>query len=225
MLNATRSLGRREQSVLVLILLVVAVVSSIDRSFLSTTNFRDILVRCAPTSIIACGVMLVVVTGEIDISVGSMMASPAAVLGLGLSRQHYGRSSPALGLPLVLALGTLMGWTTGLLVTVGRVPSIMATLGLMTALRGVTTTLVMRGGNIQGLPDGLTRWTKQGLYGIPLGVWVAVMVVALTAWIIHRTPLGRRIYAVGSSPHSAMMAGLSRRSQSRRFGSSPIPDF
>ncbi len=207
MSSGRRFLGRREQSVLALIVLVVVIVTWMDHGFLGTTNLRDILVRCAPTAIVACGVMLVVVTGEIDISVGSLMALLAAVLGISLSRSHFDLST-GWGLMLVLMLGTLAGWTTGVLVTIGRVPSIMATLGLMTALRGVTT-LVMRGGNIQGLPDGLTRAAKQGLYGIPLSIVTAVLVIAMTAWIIHRTPLGRRIYAVGSSPHSAAMAGLS----------------
>jgi rhamnose transport system permease protein len=137
----------------------------------------------------------------------------AALLGLGLSRNHFALPT-GLGLILVLTIGTLAGLMTGTLVTVGRVPSIMATLGLMTALRG-TTTLAMRGGNIQGLPDGLTRWAKQGVYGIPMSVWTAAVVIAVTAWIIHRTPLGRRIYAIGSSPQSAVMAGLSTASVKR----------
>ncbi len=207
MIEVTRALGGRERNVLALIFLVVVVVGCFDDNFLSVTNLRDILVRSAPTAIVASGVMVVVVTGEIDISVGSLMALLAAVLGLSLSRNHFGLPS-VLGLPLIVALGTLTGWVTGMLVTVGRVPSIMVTLGLMTALRG-TTTLLMRGGNIQGLPDSLTRWTKQGPGGIPLGVWTAILVIAVTSWIIHRTPLGRRIFAVGSNPQSAAMAGLS----------------
>ena len=145
-----QNLGRRERSLLALIVLVTMAVTFIDRGFLSTTNLRDILVRCSPTAIVACGVMLVVVTGEIDISVGSLMALLAAVLGLSLSRDHA--AWPGwLGLALVLGLGTIAGWLTGVLVTIGRVPSIMVTLGLLTALRGLTT-LIMRGGNIQNLP-------------------------------------------------------------------------
>lgn len=197
---------RREAALLLLILLVTLVVSIVDPKFLSVANFRDILIRCAPTAILACGVMLVVVTGEIDISIGSLMALLAAVLGLGLSRDFAAWPS-ALGIPLVILLGTLMGWLTGWIVTVGKVPSIMATLGLMTALRGVTT-LAMRGGNIQALPDGLTFCTKQGLWGVPLNIWLALFVIGLTGWMIHQTPLGRRIFAVGSSPHSAHLAGL-----------------
>jgi len=206
MLDAVRRLPRREASVLTLVVLLAIVASCFDPGFLSTGNLRDILVRSAPTTIVCCGVMLVIVTGEIDISVGSLTALLAAFLGLAVSRDHGGWPC-WLALPLVLAAGTCIGWLTGLLVTVGRVPSIMATLGLLTALRGATT-LVMRGGNIQGLPDGLTAWAKQGLLGVPFSVWIAAAVVATTAWLIHRTALGRRLYALGSSPESAAMAGL-----------------
>lgn len=137
----------------------------------------------------------------------SDLALLAAVMGLCLSKQHA-QWSIWLGLPTVILLGTFVGWITGVLVTVGQVPSIMVTLGLLTALRG-TATLVMRGGNIQGLPEELTWLTKQGPLEIPLSIWTAVLVMAATAWIIHRTALGRRLYAVGSSSHSAAMAGLS----------------
>lgn len=199
-------LGHRERTVAVLILLLTLFASVVDVGFLSSTNLRDLVVRSAPTIIVACGVMLIVVTGEIDISVGSLMALLAALLGLTISSQQAGWPS-WLGIGLVLGSGTLVGWMTSVLVTVGRVPSIMVTLGLLTSLRGMTT-MMMRRGNIQGLPERLQWWTKQGPWGVPLSVWTAVLVVGLTAWIIHRTALGRRIFALGSNRHSALTAGL-----------------
>lgn len=199
-------LGRREQTVGALILFLTLLASCVDVSFLSTTNLRDLVVRSAPTAIISCGVMLIVVTGEIDISVGSLMALLAAILGLTVSSQQAGWPCAA-GIGLVLVVGTCFGWLTGFLVTVGRVPSIMVTLGLLTSLRGITT-LLMRRGNIQGLPESLQWWTKQGPLSVPLSVWTALGVVATTAWIIHRTALGRRIFALGSNRRSALMAGL-----------------
>lgn len=202
-----QQLGPRERSLLGLILLLTLVVAWFDPAFLARDNLRDILVRVAPTSIIACGVMLVVVTGEIDISVGSLMGLLAAILGLAVSH-HHSAWPLWIGLPLVLSLGTLLGFGTGVLVTVGRVPSIMVTLGLLTSLRGLTT-LIMGGENIDGLPDVLSAWTKRGVWGLPLSVWTSVAVVAMTAWIIHETALGRRLYAVGSSRHAAAVAGLS----------------
>lgn len=200
-------LRQREAGLAILILLIVAVVGAMDRGFLAAGNWNDILVRCAPTAIVACGVMLVILTGEIDISVGSLMAMLAAILGVMISEHHW-NLGVAVGIPLTLLTGAAMGAMTGMLVTVGRVPSIIVTLGLLTALRGFTIKM-MGGTNIDGLPAGLTWLAKQGVLGLPLGVWTAGLVIAATATLITWTPLGRRLYALGSSRHSARLTGLS----------------
>lgn len=202
-------LRQREVGLACLVVLITAAVGSIDSGFLTAGNWNDILVRSAPTAIVACGVMLVVLTGEIDISVGSLMAMLAALLGVMISEQHW-NLGVAVGVPATLLIGSLMGAFTGLLVTVGRVPSIIVTLGMLTALRGFTI-LMMGGTNIDGLPIGLTSLAKQGILGLPLGVWTAVIVISATATLITWTPLGRRLYALGSCLRSARLTGLSER--------------
>jgi ribose/xylose/arabinose/galactoside ABC-type transport system permease subunit len=203
----TALLRRREFGLTMMIAAVTIVVAAVDPGFLAVGNLKDILVRCAPTAIVACGVMLVIVTGEIDISVGSLMALLAAMMGIMISRNEW--DWPVwIGIPLTLLVGTLIGLTTGSLVTIGKVPSIIVTLGLLTALRGITT-LAMRGENIDGLPRSIQVLTKQGMFGLPIGVWIAAFVIVLTAAIISQTPLGRQLFAVGSSSYSARMAGLS----------------
>ena len=199
-------LQRRELSLLLLIVAISTVVSFFDSNFMSAVVWRDILIRCAPTMIVSCGVMLVVVTGEIDISVGSLMALLAAFMGQLMSSSEANLSC-WIGIPATLCLGTFIGTVTGALVTLGRVPSIIVTLGLLTALRGLTT-LVMGGQNIDGLPEGLVAAAKAGLLGLPVAIWMAVMVAVLTGVLIHHTPLGRRLFALGSSAESARMAGL-----------------
>ncbi|MDP6556703.1 MAG: ABC transporter permease [Pirellulaceae bacterium] len=201
-----RLFGRREYGLCLLILLVGAIVGSVDPEFLARVNLRDILVRSAPTAIVACGVMLVVVTGEIDISVGSLLGLLAAVMGIFVSVSQW--NWPMwIGLPLTLMIGTGIGFLTGVLVTFGRVPSIIATLGLLTALRG-TTTLIMRGENIDGLPDRLQSMTKYGIVGVPLSLWIATVVILFTAVLVKHTSLGRQLFALGSSNYSAEMIGL-----------------
>ena len=151
--------------------------------------------------------MLVVVTGEIDISMGSLMALLAALMGMMISENRMGISM-WFGIPGTLLLGTAIGAITGALVTIGKVPSIIVTLGLMTALRGVTT-LIMGGKNIDGLPERLGLITKYGILGMPVSVWTAVIVIIVTGIVITKTPLGRRLFAVGDSRYSAKMVGLS----------------
>ena len=199
-------LATREVGLAVLIVLAAAAVGLVDADFLSPTNLRDILVRSAPTAIVACGVMLVVVTGEIDISVGSLMGLLAATMGQLISTNEMNWPM-AVGLPITLLVGTTIGLVTGLLVTFGRVPSIIATLGLLTMLRGITM-LIMQGENIDGLPNSLQSVTKSGLAGMPISVWVAAVVVAATWVMIHHTPLGNQLFALGSSGYSARMHGL-----------------
>ncbi|MFO1092929.1 MAG: ABC transporter permease [Planctomycetaceae bacterium] len=204
---ANRLLRQREYGLILLIALLTAIVGAVDLGFLAAGNLKDILVRSAPTAIVACGVMLVVVTAEIDISVGSLMALLAALLGLMISRSEW-QLSMWVGIPAVLLCGTAIGLCTGALVTIGRVPSIIVTLGLLTALRGATT-LLMGGENIDGLPDSLQSLSKTGFWGLPLGVWTAAVVLLVTSLIVTHTPLGRRLFALGSSAYAARMTGLS----------------
>lgn len=202
-------LRRREFGIAALIIVISAIVGCVDSGFLSTGVWTDILIRSAPTAIVACGVMLVIVTGEIDISVGSLMALLAALMGRMIATDEAGLPQ-WIGIPATLAAGTGIGLGTGMLVTFGRVPSIIVTLGLLTALRGLAM-LIMAGGNIDNLPQGLSQLAKQGIVGIPISVWTAGVVILLTQTIISHSPLGRRLYALGSSPGSAITAGLSDR--------------
>ena len=197
---------RREGGVLALLALTVIGVAVINPTFLALNNVRDILVQAAPAAIVACGLTFVILTGEIDISVGAMMGLLAAVLGTLTSSEHLGWPV-ALGIAVTLAMGTGIGLVNGLLVTLGRVPSIIVTLGMMTMLQGVTE-IVMGGEWIKALPPGLRFWGMGAIAGVPVAVGVAVLVALFCMGLARETPLGRRIYAVGSNPHAARLAGL-----------------
>lgn len=196
----------REAGLLILIVLLSLLASYFDPSFVPA-NALDILINAVPTLIIACGVMLVIVTGEIDISVGSLLGLMAALLGVLCSTVSPGLSlSPLLGISLVLATGTVIGLLTGCLVVFGKVPSIIATLGLLIALDGAQDWLI-GGGDIKNFPDSL-RWLGTGTL-IPVNLVLALLVVLATAILTRKMALGRRIYALGSNPASARLAGIS----------------
>ncbi|MCY3017830.1 MAG: ABC transporter permease [Planctomycetota bacterium] len=208
-----RQLNRREFWVLVLLTATVAAVSVKNANFCQLSNIRNMLVNAAPTAIVACGVTLVIVTGEIDISVGSLMGLLAAVLGATSSSVYLGWPVGAT-VALVLALGMAVGFVNGLLVTLGRVPSIVVTLGMMMALLGVTKLF------LTGYDDSIDvsrcapalRWLDKGtVLSIPAGLWIALAVLAAVAFLVYMMPLGRRIYAVGSNPRAAFLAGLSQQ--------------
>ena len=204
-----RLAGRREYGVLMLLIVIIAGVSMVNPAFLAGGNIRDMLVRCAPAIIVACGMTLVIVTGEIDISVGSLMGLLAALMGILTSPDRMG--GPVwFGIAATLGAGAACGFVNGLLVTVGRVPSIIVTLGMLTALRGVTE-LLMRGEWIENLPPGLRFLGTGAVLGVPVCVATALVIVALSIVLARQTPLGRRVYAVGSNPRSAVLAGISPR--------------
>jgi len=195
---------RREFWILSLLLFTILLVTWKNPAFLATGNIRDMLLNCVPAAIVACGVMLVVVTAEIDISVGSLMGLLA--MGIFVAPSHLGLPVPA-GVLLTLLLGAAIGGLTGALVAFGRVPSVIVTLGMLTILRG-TTQLLMAGDWIIDLPPGLRYFGTGRLLGVPVPLWAAGSVIALTFLLVRQTPLGRRIFALGSNPSSARLAGI-----------------
>ncbi len=199
--------ARRESGVALVLVLTVVVVTLVNHSFLSATNISDMLVQCAPGMIIGCGLTLVIVTGEIDISIGSLMGLLAAVMGLLTTPEHLGLPV-SVGVVLTLFLGTAVGLVNGFLVTVGRAPSIIVTLGMLTTLRGATE-LLMDGRWITGLPAKLRFLGTGSVTGVRVSLWTVALVIAAAMMLVRGTPLGQRIYAVGSNPQAARLAGLS----------------
>lgn len=206
-MNVLAFFGRnREAGLLLLIGLLTLLASLFDPRFL-LTNGLDILINGVPTLIIACGVMLVIVTGEIDISVGSLLGLLAAILGILCSTVEPGLGlNPYMVILIVLATGACIGLGTGCLVVFGRVPSIITTLGLLIALDGAQDWLI-GGGDIKNFPEAL-RWFGTGTL-IPVNLVIAVLVVFATYLLCRKMALGRRIYALGSNPASARLAGIS----------------
>jgi ABC-type sugar transport system ATPase subunit/ribose/xylose/arabinose/galactoside ABC-type transport system permease subunit len=197
----------RPSALAVLLALVVAGVSLANPAFLTPGNLRDLLVNAAPVLLVACGMMLVMVTGEIDISVGSLLGLLGALLGYLSSPVRLGWPV-ALTVPVVLLAGAGVGVLNGVLVALAGVPSIIVTLGMLTILRAATEWL-MAGQWITDLPPGL-RYFGTGLWaGVPICVVCAAAAVAATLLLSRRTALGRRVYAVGSNPHAAALHGLS----------------
>ncbi len=207
----TSLLGRlsrmREIWLLALLLVTVGYVGYSKPAFLAPANLLDVAAEAAPTAILACAMTLVIVTAEIDISIGSIIGLTGAVLGICC----YGPEPlmpVALGAVCAVVVATLIGVINGMLVTWGRVPSIIATLGMLTVLRGVTK-LVMAGSSIDGRPEVLRTLATGKILGLPLSLWGAILVASSVLVLIYYTPLGRRIYAVGSNGKAAPLLGVS----------------
>jgi len=194
---------KREASIALSYVVLVVLVTIVAPSFLSSTNLRDLAINNASVLIVAVGMTMVILTGEIDISVGSQFAVCTYVAGL-LAKSGM----PAIVLPFaVLVVGALMGAVGGFLVARLRMPSIVVTLALMVmwrdGLRWVT-----EGTWIQDLPANF-QWFGLGQTAGQVIVLVAAAVILVVfGWALHNLAAGRALYAVGSDAEAARLAGL-----------------
>lgn len=196
----------REAGVLLLLAAMLVAAAIVNPAFLAWDNLRDMLVKVAPATIVACGLTFVILAREIDISVGSLMGLCAATLGIAGSADRLGWPAAA-GVALCLGVGAAGGLANGLLAAYGKVPSIIVTLGTLTLYYGVTERLL--GGNwIQNLPSGLRDFGTGAAGPVPYSVLVAGLVAVLAIWLSRRTAFGRRVYALGSNPDAAPAVGL-----------------
>ena len=204
---AQRFFQQREYAVALLLGLSILGVALINPAFVSGANLSSILFNAVPFVIMACGLTFVILLGEIDISVGSLYGLCAVTMGLLASPERLGKPV-GLAIAVALGLGALVGFINGALVVWGKVPSIITTLGMLTALHGVMV-IVMGGDTIKNLPPGLRFFGTGKVVGIPVPLLIAALVLIFCAVLATQTPLGRRIYAAGSNAHAATLAGLS----------------
>ena len=191
-----------------LILLAVGIVTSPVSSkgvniFLSTGNLSDVLRQVSNNGIVAVGMTLVILTGGIDLSVGSILAAAAMVAILGSLIPEWGM----LGIPAALLVGLGLGLVNGALIAFAKLPPFIVTLGSLTAVRGLAR--LLGGDTTQFNPqlpfDFIANST---LFRLPWLVWIALAVVLLSWFILRRTVLGVHIYAVGGNPDAARLSGI-----------------
>jgi ribose/xylose/arabinose/galactoside ABC-type transport system permease subunit len=198
---------QRPAAVTALLLLTIAAVSWLHPDFASSQNLRDLLTQSAPVIIVGCGLTLIILTGEIDISVGSLLGFLAALMGVLSSPQHSGLPVPAVAV-LVLCAGATVGLANGFLVVFGRVPSIIATLGMLTILRG-STDGILGGQWITDMPAPLRALGTGSAAGIPFSIWLGAIIAVACFGLLRWTRLGVRILAVGGNADASGLAGLS----------------
>jgi ribose/xylose/arabinose/galactoside ABC-type transport system permease subunit len=187
----------------------IAIVALRDVTFLAPRNLQDILVGCAPFAILACGMTFVIITGEIDISVGSMVGLLSVVMGLSCTAVNWGLSVPVT-IVIIIVAGALLGLLNGVLMEYGKIPSMIVTLGMLTVFRGITQ-LLSKGETITNLPAALRFFGTGTIMGIPVCIVTAIIIVILSHVMLQYTPFGRHVVAVGSNPRAAKVLGLPTR--------------
>lgn len=195
-------------------LAVVGVVGLMNPSFVAGANLLTVLAALTPVLIVSAGVAVVVIAGEIDISVGAMYGTLAAMLGVLSSPTHLG-CPWWVSVLAVIAAGAGLGAVNGVIVVMGRVPSIVATLAMMSVLRGLTQ-VILGGEWIKDLPKGVRVLGTGSIANIPTPIVVGACVVAVVAWVLRRRRIGLRLYATGDNPAAAAFARV--RTGSTRIG-------
>lgn len=190
---------------LIALVLLIVVIGIISPEFRTVGNFLSLLRQSSINGFIAFGMTCVILTGGIDLSVGSVLAlSTALCAGFITKGMPVGAA-----MLLALVIGTALGLVSGLLVTKGRLQPFIATLITMTVYRGLTL-IYMGGKPISNLGDSFTLKVvgKGNFYHIPIPVILFILIFIAFLFILEKTTLGRRIYATGSNWKSAKLAGV-----------------
>lgn len=203
--NSRRAADLLIRNSLVIVLLLVMVYFTLQNErFASIENFRNVLIAAAPFALIALGQTLVILTGGIDLSVGSVIAvsaMSAAWLSLRMPDQIW------LAALLAVMVGVLVGLINGLLVARMNVPPFVATLGSLTAVSGLA--YVIGGGSpINGLPEGFGGIANTKLWGFQAPVYVMIVAFIVMGIVMKYSAFGLRIYAVGGNRTAAEVAGV-----------------
>lgn len=204
-MNRVRTIFRRFGSLISLLVMCAVLAVASKGTFLTTENIMNVGRQIAEIAIMAVGQTLVIIAGGIDLSVGSVLAFSGVATGLVLRAT----GNIPLGVCTGLAAGSLCGGLNGFLVTKGKIPPFVATLGMMGVASGVA--LVLTGGtNIFIQQTGFDAIGLGRLFGrIPIPLIIMLVVAFFAHILLSKTPTGRYIYAIGGSAESARLSGIS----------------
>jgi rhamnose transport system permease protein len=202
---ARRALTRRETLLLGLLALFVWLGTALSPYFLDAGNFSDLTDDLMEKAIMALPLALVIIAGEIDLSVESMLGLSSALLGF-----CFALGMPLwAAIPLVLVVGALGGLLNGLLVTRAGLPSLVVTLGTLALFRGLAS-VVLGPRAVSHWPDSFNAFGFGDVPGtlIPWPFVVFALLAVVFAFVLHRTWIGRQLYAAGKNREAARFAGV-----------------
>ena len=204
---AERVFRARESGIVVVLAVFVAVTALVQHRFLNVANIQFVLVDTTVFALLAVGETMVVLTRNVDLSIGSVVGL-SAYLSTSLFGQHP-------GIPIVVAflaglgIGLACGVANGIMVAAGQVPSLVVTLATLYIIRGIVI-LIVGGREVvaASLPGAFLDIPKATMLGIPVVAIVVAAVVGIAAYYLRTFRSGRDLYAIGSNPPAARLAGI-----------------
>jgi len=184
--------------------LLMIILSLNSGNFLTSYNLLNIIRQASINGLIAFGMMTVILSSGIDLSVGSTLAFTSLIMAKMI---HAGINTP-IAIGVAILLGAMVGIINGLLISKGKLQPMIATLSTMMVFRGVTL-YVSNGVPESKLGEGLIGWLGRGnLAGIPIPVFILVIVFAIFFFMLNRTVFGKRVYAIGGNVKAARLSGI-----------------
>lgn len=198
-------LARHEVVLLLVIALEVVLFSALGRKFLDGSNVSNIFRHSVEIGLLALAMTPVILTGGIDLSVGSMMGLCAVCFGIFVNEAGM---SPLVAGIFSVGIGALGGGLNALLIARLNLPPLIVTLGTFSLFRGLAEALTEGAKSYSGFPQSFLDLGNSDIAGIPAQMWIFLL-VALGIWLlVHRTTLGRSFRAIGYSPEGARYAGI-----------------
>ena len=192
---------------LLILLGLILLFTIISPNFMTFNNLRLMLRQVSFVAIVAVGLMFVMVSGGIDLSVGSQIIFTNICLAIMISEDLPYQLNPIIAILICLAMGTFLGMTNGLLSNLLKIHPLIITLGTAMIYRGLGY-IVAGGRNIGGLPDSFRLYGQGYLGPVPVPVIVMVIVALIGAFVLQKTYFGRYVFAMGGNQEAARLAGL-----------------
>lgn len=211
MLTRLRALlSGREMSIVLALVAVVALTAAVNPGFLSPQGVHDLFLNASIIALLVIGQTLLVITRNIDLSVGSVMGLTAFLSGQLFLAE---KGTPVIVVMLAgVALGALCGAFNGALVAVAKVPALVVTLGTLYVFRGIDYGWASATGvhqvNAVQMSDEFLAFGSGSILGVPHLTLIALAALAVAAYALHNWRSGRELYAIGSNPHAARLAGI-----------------
>ncbi|WP_312641209.1 ABC transporter permease [Hydrogenoanaerobacterium sp.] len=197
---------RQESSIILATVIYMAVVTCVNPVFISSGNLFNVLKTMGYTLITVVGMSFILITGGLDLSVGSVLALGGVITGMACKA----------GIPVVFAIllgmltGVLIGFINGSIIVKAGIPPLIVTLGMQYVARGLVSVLT-QGVPIYPLPEGLMKIDQLKILHIPMVVIVALAIAAIGHIALAHAPFGRAIYALGGNEEAARISGINTR--------------
>lgn len=193
-----------DAAVVVVAIVALIVASGTVENFGTTENYTFLVLDLLPIALIALPMTFIIITGEIDLSVASMLGLCSAVMG---DLWNRGLTIETI-IPLTIVLGALLGLVNGVFVTLFKLPSLPVTIGTLALYRGLAF-VVLGDSAVADFPVNYTNWTTGTIAGVVPNVLILLLVLALVfGTVLHATPFGRSVYAAGASEQAARFSGV-----------------